>query len=117
MKWRKRRYFEILAPRSSLRHRVAYSLAIVRLILVPVIFLAVYHLFEMGWIVDRMVNIDAPAPRMAEQASIQMLEARRAERTYFCFTTREAFESTRKPSRMLSRSSARSPTSSQGKNL
>jgi len=41
MKWRKRRYFEILAPRSSLRQRVAYSLVIVRLILVPVIFLGV----------------------------------------------------------------------------
>ena len=70
MKWRKRRYFEILAPRSSLRQRVAYSLVIVRLILVPVIFLAVYYLFEMGWIVDRIVNIDAPATQMAEQASI-----------------------------------------------
>jgi CHASE3 domain sensor protein len=83
MKWRKRRYFEILAPRSSLRQRVAYSLVIVRLILVPVIFLAVYYLFEMGWIVDRIVNIDAPATQMAEQASIQMSEARRAERNYF----------------------------------
>src|ERR1700730_9408778 len=83
MKWRKRSYFEILAPRSSLRQRVAYSLVIVRLILVPVIFLAVYYLFEMGWIVDRIVNIDAPATQMAEQASIQMSEARRAERNYF----------------------------------
>jgi hypothetical protein len=48
MEWRKRRHFEILAPGSSLRQRVAYSLAIVRLILVPVMFLAVYYLFEMG---------------------------------------------------------------------
>jgi hypothetical protein len=40
---------------------VALSLAIARLILVPVIFLAVYYLFEMRWIVDRIVNVDAPA--------------------------------------------------------
>ena len=83
MEWRKRRHFEILAPGSSLRQRVAYSLAIVRLILVPVMFLAVYYLFEMGRIVDRIVNIDAPASQMAEQASIQLLEGRRAERNYF----------------------------------
>jgi hypothetical protein len=38
-----RRSFKILAPGSSLRRRVAYSLAIVRLVLVPVIFLAVYY--------------------------------------------------------------------------
>jgi CHASE3 domain sensor protein len=61
---------------------VAYSLAIARLILVPVILLAVYYLFEMGWIVDRIVNVDAPAATMAQQASIEMLEARRAERNY-----------------------------------
>jgi len=67
----------------SLRRRVVYSLAIVRLILVPVIFLAVYYLFRMGWIVDRIVNVDAPAATLAQQASIQMLEARRAERNYF----------------------------------
>ena len=67
----------------SLRRRVVYSLAIVRLILVPVIFLAIYYLFRMGWIVDRIVNVDAPAATLAQQASIQMLEARRAERNYF----------------------------------
>jgi nitrogen fixation/metabolism regulation signal transduction histidine kinase len=67
----------------SLRRRVIYSLAIVRLILVPVIFLAIYYLFRMGWIVDRIVSVDAPAATMAQQASIQMLEARRAERNYF----------------------------------
>jgi CHASE3 domain sensor protein len=83
MERRKRRHFEILAPGSSLRQRVAYSLAIVRLILVPVMFLAVYYLFEMGRIVDRIVNIDAPASQLAEQASIQLLEGRRAERNYF----------------------------------
>jgi len=61
---------------------VAYSLAIARAILVPVIFLAIYYLFEMGWIVDRIVNVDAPAATLAQQASIEMLEARRAERNY-----------------------------------
>ena len=39
-----RRTFKILAPGNSLQKRVAYSLAIARLILVPVIFLAVYYL-------------------------------------------------------------------------
>ncbi|HTV60616.1 MAG TPA: HAMP domain-containing protein [Verrucomicrobiae bacterium] len=61
---------------------MAYSLAIVRLILVPVIFLAVYYLYRMSWIVDRIVSIDAQAATLAEQASIEMLEARRAERNY-----------------------------------
>jgi CHASE3 domain sensor protein len=61
---------------------VALSLAIARLILVPVIFLAVYYLFEMRWIVDRIVNVDAPAATLAQKASIEMLEARRAERNY-----------------------------------
>jgi len=77
-----RRTFKILAPGNSLRKRVAYSLAIARMILVPVIFLAVYYLFEMGWIVDRIVNVDAPAATMAQRASIEVLEARRAERNY-----------------------------------
>jgi len=49
---------------------------------VPVIFLAVYYLFRMGWIVDRIVNVDAPASALAQQASIEMLEARRAERNF-----------------------------------
>jgi CHASE3 domain sensor protein len=57
-------------------------LAIARFILVPVIFLAVYYLFEMGWIVDRIVNVDAPAATLAQRASIEVLEARRAERNY-----------------------------------
>jgi hypothetical protein len=52
------RKFMILTPGSSLRHRVAYSLAIVRLVLVPVILLAVYYLFKMGLIVDQIVNVD-----------------------------------------------------------
>jgi len=52
------------------------------LILVPVIFLSVYYLFAMGRIVDRIVNVDAPAAKLAEQASIEILEARRAARNY-----------------------------------
>jgi len=50
-----------------------------------VIFLAVYYLFRMGWIVDRIVNVDAPASALGQQASIEMLEARRAERNYLLF--------------------------------
>jgi len=78
-----RQTFQILAPGGSLQHRVAYSLVVVRLILVPVIFLAVYYLFAMGRIVDRIVSVDAPATTMSEQVSVEMLEARRAERNYF----------------------------------
>ena len=78
-----RQSFKILAPGSSLRHRVAYSLLVVRLILAPVIFLAVYYLFAMDRIVDRIVSVDAPATTMSEQVSVEMLEARRAERNYF----------------------------------
>jgi CHASE3 domain sensor protein len=85
MRWRIRKSFKIFAPGSSLRKRVAYSLAIVRLILVPVIFLSVYYLFAMGRIVDRIVNVDAPAANLAEQASIEILEARRAARNYLLF--------------------------------
>jgi methyl-accepting chemotaxis protein len=77
-----RQSFKILAPGGSLQRRVAYSLLVVRLILAPVIFLAVYYLFAMSWIVDRIVNVDAPATTMSEQASVEMLEARRAERNY-----------------------------------
>lgn len=67
-----RKSFMILAPGSSLRRRVAYSLAIVRLVLVPVIFLAVYYLFKMGLIVYQIVNVDAPVTNLAEQISVQM---------------------------------------------
>src|SRR6266481_2145065 len=79
------RSFKILAPGDSLRRRTAFSLAIVRIILAPVIFMAVYYLFRMGWIVDRIVNVDAPAAALGQQASIEMLEARRAERNYLLF--------------------------------
>jgi methyl-accepting chemotaxis protein len=66
-----------------MRRRIAYSLAIVRLILVPVILLAVYYLFRMGWIVDRIVSVDAAVAMQAERASIVMLDAERTERNYF----------------------------------
>jgi CHASE3 domain sensor protein len=82
MRWRIRKSFRIFAPGNSLQKRVAYSLAIVRLILVPVIFLAVYYLFAMGRIGDRIVNTDAPAAKLAEQAAIETMEARRAARNY-----------------------------------
>jgi CHASE3 domain sensor protein len=77
-----RRSFRVLAPGSSLRKRVAYSLAVVRLILVPVIVLAVYYLLQTGFIIDRIVSYDAPAATLAQQATIEMLDARRAERNY-----------------------------------
>ena len=96
MTMRIRQSFKILAPGGSLRRRVAYSLAIVRLILVPVIFLAVYYLFEMSWIVDRIVSFDAPATRLAEQISVELLEARRAERNYLLLRDTAYLEATRK---------------------
>ncbi len=82
-RWRSPRSFLVLLQGFSLRRRVALSLALVRLILVPVIFLAVYYLFAMASIVDRIVNVDAPVASDAEQASIEMLDARRAEANYF----------------------------------
>jgi hypothetical protein len=78
-----RKSLKIFTLGGSLRRRVAFSLAVVRLFLVPVIFLAVYYLFGMGVIVDRIVNVDAPVTSLAVQASVQMLDARRAERSYF----------------------------------
>jgi len=83
MAWRSRRSFRVLLEGFSLRRRVALSLALVRLILVPVILLAVYYLFAMASIVDRIVNVDAPVATNAERASIEMLDARRSETNYF----------------------------------
>jgi nitrogen fixation/metabolism regulation signal transduction histidine kinase len=83
MVWRSGRAFTVLLQGFSLRRRVALSLALVRLILVPVIFLAVYYLFAMASIVDRIVSVDAPVATAAERASIEMLDARRAESNYF----------------------------------
>lgn len=83
MQARIRKTFQIFAPGGSLKRRVIYALAIVRLILAPVIFLTIYYLFKMGAIVNRIVNIDAPATTLAEQVSVDMLQARRSERDYF----------------------------------
>jgi CHASE3 domain sensor protein len=83
MQTRIKKTFKVLAPGSSLKRRVVYALAIVRLILAPVIFLTIYYLFEMGTIVNRIVNVDAPATTLAEQVSVEMLQARRSERNYF----------------------------------
>lgn len=96
MRSRIQKSFKVFAPGNSLRKRVAYSLVIVRLILVPVFFLAVYYLFAMGWIVDRIVNTDAPAAKLAEQASIEILEARRAARNYVLFQDSEYVEANQK---------------------
>jgi methyl-accepting chemotaxis protein len=83
MVWRAREPLKVFTRSAPLRRRVAYSLAIVRLILVPVIFLAIYYLFAMGWIVDRIVSAEAPVASLAERASTEMLDARRAEQNYF----------------------------------
>jgi nitrogen fixation/metabolism regulation signal transduction histidine kinase len=83
MEWRHQRLPRVFARSKSMRRRIAYSLGIVRLILVPVILLAVYYLFRMGWIVDRIVSVDAAVAMQAERASIAMLDARRSERNYF----------------------------------
>jgi nitrogen fixation/metabolism regulation signal transduction histidine kinase len=72
----------VFARGTSLRRRVAYSLAIVRLILVPVIFLAIYYLFAISSIVDRIVSVDAPVATLAERVSIEMMDALRSERNY-----------------------------------
>jgi len=88
---------------SSLRRRVAFSIALVRLILVPVIFLAVYYLFAMGSIVDRIVSVDAPVATNAERASIEMLNARRAERNYFLLHDPTDIDSNRESLRQLER--------------
>src|SRR5215467_9024349 len=75
--------FKILAPAGSLRRRVALSLAVVRVILAPVLFLSVYYLIKMDSILDRVLNVDAPLGTLAQRASIEILQARRAERSYF----------------------------------
>jgi CHASE3 domain sensor protein len=90
-----RKAFTVFARGTSLRRKVAYSLAIVRLILVPVILLAIYYLFAMGRIVDRIVSVDAPVATLADHASTAMLEARRAEQNYFLLHTPEDLETNR----------------------
>jgi CHASE3 domain sensor protein len=95
MSWRGREPVRTLVHPASLRRRVAYSLATVRLILVPVIFLAIYYLIAMGRIVDRIVSVDAPVATLAERASLEMMEARRAERSYFLAHDASALEANR----------------------
>jgi nitrogen fixation/metabolism regulation signal transduction histidine kinase len=90
-----RRSFQVLVPGSSLRRRIAYSLAIVRLILVPVIVLSVYYLLYIGWLVDRIVSYDAPAATLSQQASIEMLEARHSERNYLLLYDAASLQATR----------------------
>ena len=58
-KWQFRGPLLVFAQGTSLRRRVAYSLALVRVILIPVLLLAIYYLFSMGAIVDRIATVDA----------------------------------------------------------
>jgi hypothetical protein len=64
-----------LGASSSLKRRVAYGVALLRLILTPVIFLTIHYLLTMGAIVNRIVNKDAPAATLAEELSVEMLQA------------------------------------------
>jgi CHASE3 domain sensor protein len=50
----------------------------------------------MGRIVDRIVNTDAPAAKLAEQASIETLEARRVARNYVLFQDPEYLQANQK---------------------
>jgi len=103
MVWRSRRSFIVLLQGFSLRRRVALSLALVRLILLPVIFIAVYYLFAMASIVDRIVNVDAPVARNAERAAVEMLDARRAETNYFLLHDPDDIARNRESLRQLAR--------------
>jgi len=95
MGWVARKPFTVFARGTSLRRRVAYSLVIVRLILVPVIFLAIYYLFAMGSIVDRIVSVDAPTATLAERIALEMQDARRAGSNYFLVYDPRDLESNR----------------------
>jgi CHASE3 domain sensor protein len=103
MAWRITKPLTAIWRGSSMRHRIAYSLAIVRVILAPVIILAIYYLFSMGRIVDRIVSVDAPTATLAQQASIQMLEARRAERNYLLLSDPAYLEANREALERLSK--------------
>ncbi len=83
LNWRVLRPLKVLAPGTSLRRRVGYSLLVVRVVLAPVIFIAIYYLVVMGRLVDRIVNVDAQVSTLAESLSIEMLNARRMELNYF----------------------------------
>jgi len=81
--WRGRQRFKVFTGGASLRRRVALSLLLVRLILVPVISLLIYYLVVMGRIVDRIVNVDVPVATLSDRAANEMMDARRDERNYF----------------------------------
>jgi CHASE3 domain sensor protein len=84
MSWQVRKPFRVFARGTSLRRGVAYSLGIVRLILVPVILLPIYYLtFPMRAIVDQVVNVDAPVATEAGQVSTEMQNALMAQSNYF----------------------------------
>src|SRR5258708_19374307 len=90
-----RRSFRVVAGGSLLGRGVACSVGIVRLILGPVIVLAVYYLIQTGFIIDRIVSYDAPAATLAQQATIEMLDARRAERNYFLLNDSASLQAAR----------------------
>jgi len=46
-------------------------------------------------IVDRIVSYDAPATTLAQQATIEMLDARRAERNYLLLNDQASLEAAR----------------------
>ena len=114
MEWRYQRLPRVFARSRSMRRRVAYSLGIVRLILVPVLLLAVYYLFRMGYIVDRIVSVDAAVAMQAERASIVMLDAQQSQRNYFLLhdqadfrASQQTVENLRKMIQGLSKTQAR----------
>lgn len=96
MSWVIRKPLRVFARGVSMRRRVAYSLAIVRLILVPVILLSVYYLYRMDSIVNRIVSVDAPEATLAQRASIEMMDARRSERSYFLLHDPQDLEANRR---------------------
>src|SRR2546427_12735200 len=91
------KFFRVLTSGNSLRRRIAVSLAIVRLILVPVIFLSIYYLVKMDRIVDRIVRVNAPMATLSQRASVDFLEARRAGRNYFLLHDQAYLQSNRGP--------------------
>lgn len=93
--WHVPKPLKVFAPGTSLRRRVVYSLGIVRLILAPVILLAVYYLFMMSRIVDKIVRVDAQVATLVENVSIQMLNARRMELNYFLLHDSEDLQASR----------------------
>ena len=114
--WRVPRPLKVFARGTSLRRRVAYSLAIVRIILVPVILLAVYYLFAMSWIVDRIVGVDAQVATLAENISIGMLNARRSDLDYFLLYDPEDLRSGRQALAGLDQTLAQCRALQAGKN-